>query len=129
MAEHGSFYWNELMTRDVKKAKDFYKKTLGWTYDDMPMGDMYGTYTIIKSGDKMVGGMFKMDGPMFEGQPECWFAYIAVDDLDKRLKKVKEAGGKVLREPWDVPGVGRIAIVADSGGAAQGWMVPAPGGM
>jgi hypothetical protein len=129
MAEHGSFYWNELMTRDVKKAKDFYKKTLGWTYDDMPMGDMYGTYTIIKSGDKMVGGMFKMDGPMFEGTPESWFTYIAVDDLDKRLKKARDAGGKVLREPWDVKGIGRIAIVADPAGVVQGWMVPAPGGM
>ena len=62
---------------------------------------------------------------MFEGVPESWFAYIAVDDLDKRLKKLKDAGGKVIREPWDVPGVGRIAIVCDAGGAAQGWMVPA----
>ena len=127
MTAHGAFHWNELMTRDVKKAKDFYKKTLGWTYDDMPMGDeMYGAYTIIKMGDQMVGGMFKMDGSMFEGMPETWFTYVAVDDLDKRLKKVKEAGGKVMREPWDVPNVGRIAIVADPGGAAQGWMVPAP---
>jgi predicted enzyme related to lactoylglutathione lyase len=93
------------------------------------MGDMYGTYTIIKSGGKMVGGMFKMDGPMFKDTPETWFAYIAVDDLDKRLKKVKDAGGKVMREPWDVKGIGRIAIVADSSGVVQGWIIPAPGGM
>jgi predicted enzyme related to lactoylglutathione lyase len=129
MTAHGAFHWNELMTRDPRKAKDFYKRALGWTFDDMPMGDMYGTYTIIKSGDQMVGGMFKMDGPMFDGMPEQWFAYVAVDDLDKRLKKLKAAGGKVLREPWEAPGVGRIAIVADPGGATQGWMVPAPGGM
>ncbi len=129
MTAHGAFHWNELMTRDVKKAKDFYKKTLGWTFDDMPMGEMYGTYTIAKVGDQMVGGMFKMEGPMFEGMPEGWFTYVAVDDLDKRLKKVKEAGGKVMREPWDVSGVGRMAIIATPGGAAQGWMVPAPGGM
>ena len=126
MTAHGAFHWNELMTRDVNKAKDFYKKTLGWTYDDMPMGDMYGTYTIIKSGDDMVGGMFKMDGAMFEGQPESWFTYVAVDDLDKRLKNVKEAGGSVMRDAWDVPGVGRIAIVTVPGGAVQAWMVPAP---
>ncbi len=125
MTAHGAFYWNELMTRDVARAKDFYAKTLGWSYDDMPMGDMYGTYTMIKSGDQMVGGMFKMDGPMFEGLPEHWFAYIAVDDLDERLKKLKDAGGKVYREPWDITGVGRVAIVADTGGAAQGWIVPA----
>ncbi|MEX0853564.1 MAG: VOC family protein [Bauldia sp.] len=129
MTAHGAFHWNELMTRDVKKAKDFYKKTLGWTYDDMPMGDMYGTYTIVKAGDQMVAGMFKMEGPMFDDMPETWFTYVAVDDLDKRLNKVKEAGGKVMREAWDVAGVGRLAIVAAPGGAAQGWMVPAPGSM
>ena len=129
MTAHGAFHWNELMTRDVKKAKDFYKKTLGWTYEDMPMGDMYGTYTIAKSGGQMVGGMFKMEGPMFKDTPDGWFTYIAVDDLPKRLKKVKEAGGKVVREPWDVPGVGKIAIVTDAVGAIHGWMVPAPGGM
>ncbi len=129
MTAHGAFHWNELMTRNVKKAKDFYKKTLGWTYEDKPMGEMYGTYTIAKAGGEMVGGMFTMEGPMFEGQPEGWFTYVAVDNLEKRLKKVKEAGGKVLREPWDVPGVGRIAIVQAPGGAAQGWMVPAPGSM
>lgn len=129
MTTHGAFHWNELMTRDVKKAKDFYAKTLGWTYDDMPMGDMYGTYSIAKSNGEMVGGIFEMKGPMFEGMPETWFTYIAVDDLDKRLKLLKSAGGKVMREPWDVDGVGRMAIVEIPGGAAQGWMVPAPGGM
>ena len=92
MTANGAFHWNELMTRDVAKAKDFYKKTLGWTYEDTPMGEMYGTYTVVKAGDQMVAGMFKMDGPMFEGQPESWFSYVAVDDLDKRLKKVKEFG-------------------------------------
>ncbi len=125
MTAHGFFHWNELMTRDVAKAKDFYAKSLGWTYEDMPMGEMYGTYTIIKSGDQMVGGMFKMDGPMFEGVPESWFTYVAVDDVEKRVKKLKEAGGKVMRDPWDVPGIGRMVIISTPGGASQGWMKPA----
>jgi len=129
MTAHGKFHWNELMTRDVAKAKNFYAESLGWTYDDVPMGEVYGTYTIIKSGDEMAGGMFKMDGPMFEGRPESWFTYVAVDDLDDRLRKAREAGGTVMREPWDVPGIGRIAIVADTGGAVQGWLVPSEGGM
>ena len=93
---HGKFHWNELMTRDVAKAKNFYAESLGWTYDDVPMGEVYGTYTIIKSGDEMAGGMFKMDGPMFEGRPESWFTYVAVDDLDDRLRKAREAGGTVM---------------------------------
>src|SRR4051812_38117265 len=112
MTEHGAVHWNELNTRDVKKAKEFYKKTLGWTYNDMPMGDTYGTYTIIMLGEKMVGGMFEMKSPILEGVPvDSWFTYFAVDDVDKMMKKVKDAGGEVLREPWDVPTVGRIAII------------------
>jgi hypothetical protein len=59
--------------------------------------------------------------------PESWFAYIAVDDLDNRLKKLKQAGGTVHREPWDIPGIGRIAIVGDAAGIGQGWMTPAEG--
>jgi predicted enzyme related to lactoylglutathione lyase len=129
MTAHGAVHWNELNTRNVKKAKEFYKKTLGWSYDDMPMDEMYGTYTVVKSGDKMIGGMFEMKGPMFEGVPENWFTYFAVDDVDKMMKKAKDAGGTVMREPWDVPNVGRIAIVKDTNGAVQGWITPAPGGM
>ncbi|MCP4383771.1 MAG: VOC family protein [Hyphomicrobiales bacterium] len=124
MTEHGTFHWNELHTRNVAKAKDFYGKTLGWTFEDMPMPEM--VYTIIRSGDEMVGGMFEMSGPAFEGMPEHWLSYIAVDDVDKRVQALKDAGGSVMREPWDVEGVGRIAMVADPGGAGQGWMTPAP---
>ena len=126
MTDPGAFHWNELMTRDVRKAKDFYAKTLGWTYDDVPMGDMYGMYSMIKLGEQMIGGMFEMKGPMFEGQPDHWMPYIAVADVDALMKKVKDAGGTVVREPWDIPGVGRTALVTDAGGAMTGWMVPAP---
>jgi hypothetical protein len=128
MTAHGAFHWNELNTRNIKKAKDFYGKTLGWTFEDMPMGEGM-TYTTIRANGEMVGGMMEMTGPMFEGVPENWFTYIAVDDVDKRVDLLKKAGGKVIREPWDVPGVGRIAIVADSNGAVSGWMTPAPGSM
>lgn len=125
MTAHGTFHWNELMTRDAAKAKDFYGKTLGWTFDDMPMPGM--TYTLIKAGDAMAGGMMEMSGAEFEGVPDHWMSYIAVDDVDKRVAALKDAGGNVMREPFDVPEVGRIAIVADPGGAMQGWMTPAEG--
>jgi hypothetical protein len=125
MAEPGTFYWNELMTRDAARAKDFYAKTLGWSFDSMPMAE-FGDYHIAKVGDTMVGGIMELSGAQFEGVPDNWFSYIAVDDLDQRLALLKENGGMVIREPFDVPGVGRIAIIAIPGGAAQGWMVPVP---
>jgi predicted enzyme related to lactoylglutathione lyase len=122
MWSHGSFYWNELMTRKPDAAKKFYGDTLGWTFEAMPMPE--GSYWIAKMGGTTVGGMFTMSGPMFEGVPEHWFSYVGVDDVDARVKKISAAGGKVCREPFDIPNVGRIAIVQDPGGAMLGWMTP-----
>jgi uncharacterized protein len=122
MWSNGSFYWNELMTRDAEKAKKFYGETLGWAFDGMPMPGG-GTYWLAKVDDKPVGGIFTL-GAEHAGMPEMWFAYIAVDDLDGRLAKAKAGGGKVMREPFEVPGIGRIAILSDSGGAGIGWMTP-----
>ena len=118
MTDHGHFHWNELTTRNVAKAKEFYGKTLDWTFEDMAMPD--GTYTLCKSGDAMVGGMFEMQGPQFDGMPEQWFACIAVDDVDARLAKLTAEGGAIHRPPFEVPGVGRIAIVGDPNGATSG---------
>ncbi len=71
MTAHGAFHWNSSMTRDVKQAKDFYGKALGWTYEDMPMqGDgMYGTYTMVYANGQMVGGMMEMKRPDVRGRP------------------------------------------------------------
>lgn len=120
--QHGTFHWNELMTRDVAAAKEFYGKTLGWTVSGMPMPE--GTYFVFQSGESMVGGMMDMNAPQFEGMPPHWFAYIAVDDIDARIKQAKAEGAKVLREPFDVDMAGRIAIIQDPTGAAIGWMTP-----
>ena len=47
--------------------------------------------------------------------------------VDARLKAAIAAGGSAMREPFEVPGVGRIAIVKDPSGAVSGWMTPANG--
>ena len=124
MWTHGHFYWNELMTSDVEKAKAFYAKTLGWTYEDMPMPE--GTYHVVKDGGPApIGGIMQMPRDVPPGTPPHWFSYIAVDDIDKRVAALQAAGGKVFKPAFDVPGVGRIAIVADATGAMMGWMTPA----
>ena len=120
---HGNFHWTELNTRDPEKAKTFYEKTIGWTFDGMPMAN--GTYWVAKAGEKMVGGIFDTKTLGME-IPEHWLSYLSVDDIDKRVEKAKKAGATIMREPFDVPGVGRIAILKEPGGAVVGWMTPAP---
>jgi len=122
MPEHGTFCWNELNTRDPDAARDFYAKTLGWTFDTMPMGTG-GTYLIAKIGDRIVGGVFDMRAmPGMEQIPPHWFAYIEVDDVDARVAAAQRAGATLMRDIFDVPDVGRIAIVRDPTGAVAGWM-------
>jgi uncharacterized protein len=124
---HGRFCWNELMTHDVPGAKKFYQDTIGWHFE--PMNTTPGmTYWLIKKGDdpNSVGGFFEMKGPEFANVPDHWMAYIAVDDVDARLKKAVAAGAKVCREPFDIPDVGRIAILSEPGGAMVGWITPKP---
>ena len=121
---HGNFYWTELMTRDVETAKKFYTDTIGWTFDGMPMPD--GTYWVAKMGDTPVGGLFPIGGPQWDGVPEHWLPYLAVDDVDARVKKAQAAGAKLMRPAFDIPGVGRIAILTEPGGAGVGWITPVP---
>lgn len=125
MTEHGIFYWNELMSRDVERSKSFYTETLGWVFSEMPMDDG-GTYWVANIGDKAVGGMFEMNDARFEGVPEHWTPYVAVDDVDKRAALAVANGAEILRPAFDVPGVGRIVLLKDNGGASQGWMTPTP---
>ena len=123
MASHGHFHWNELMTQDAEKAKAFYEDAIGWSFDATPMPN--GTYWVAYMDDQPVAGLFPMSGDEFEAMPEQWVSYLAVDDIDARLRKAVAAGGRVMKQPFDVPGVGRIAFVAEPGGAMIGWITPA----
>jgi hypothetical protein len=119
---HGHFHWNEFLTRDVERAKTFYGSTLGWTFEAMPM-PTDGTYWLCIQDKTPVAGMYTLtDLPAHV--PEHWFPYIAVDDVDARVKKALAAGAKLMKPIFDVPNVGRIAILTDASGAGVGWMTP-----
>ncbi|HET9574357.1 MAG TPA: VOC family protein [Methyloceanibacter sp.] len=121
---HGSFVWNELMTNEIEGAQRFYRDAIGWSFEPMKMD--WGTYWIAKLGDKNVGGMFELTSPEFDGVPNSWMSYLAVDDVDARVAKAKKAGGKLMRPIFDVPDVGRIAILMQPDGAGIAWMTPKP---
>lgn len=127
-SEHGHFHWNELLTSDREAAKAFYAETLGWSYEAFPTAEG-DTYAVCMMDGKPVGGMMQMkEGCGISGLPDCWFPYITVDDIDARLETVAAAGGSIERPAFEIPGVGRIAIVRDSAGSAVGWITPASEG-
>jgi predicted enzyme related to lactoylglutathione lyase len=111
---HGTFCWNELVTRDRAGAAKFYTDLLGWQAVDSGMPGV--PYTIFKVGEKQVGGLMDMPPDVPKEVPAHWMAYIAVNDIDSATARVETLGGKILHGPQDIPGVGRFSIIQDSTG-------------
>lgn len=110
----GEFIWYELLTSDATAAQDFYGKLLGWTFQARQDMD----YRMITGTGGGVGGIMPLTDEMTaNGARPAWLGYICVDDVDRAAKRVADAGGSIHREPWDVPGVGRMALVTDPQGA------------
>jgi len=105
--ETGAMGWNELWTRDIDQAKAFYPAVLGFTVDDTTMPG----YTIWQVDGQMVAGGMTMPDSIPAQVPAHWAVYFVVSDVDGAAGRVPELGGMVVTEPFDVAGVGRIAIV------------------
>lgn len=113
---HGAFVWHELMTGDMKSAETFYKSVVGWSCRDSGMTGM--DYAIFSAGEAMTAGLMHIpDDAKKMGAPPSWSGYVSVDDVDAAAVKLKSLGGKVVREPADIPDVGRFSVVADPQGA------------
>lgn len=87
----------------------------------MPI-EVGAAYYVASSGEEPVAGMMDKTDILPPQVPPHWFSYINVDDVTARLELLKAAGGQVVREPFDIPGVGRIALVLDATGAPFGMM-------
>jgi hypothetical protein len=111
------FSWYELMTTDTEAAGKFYSSVIGWTTKQMGAPEM--PYTIFGIGDSGVAGMLTVPAEAAAmGTPPSWIGYIVVDDADAYVAKITAAGGKLCKEPTDVPGMLRFAVVTDPQGAA-----------
>ena len=91
MDRHGTFFWTELNTGDVEKAKAFFGETIGWTFATIPDGDP--NYWIAYNNGIPQAGIVPLDMFAPPGAPPHWFSYLAVDDVDKRLEALLAAGG------------------------------------
>jgi len=116
----GTFCWVELATTDGKAAKKFYTELFSWTGNDMPVGPGM-TYTILLldgQEGKDVGALFQMTPEMrAQGIPPNWLSYVSVTNADESAAKAKELGATLMKEPFDVMDVGRMAVIQDPTGA------------
>ena len=115
---HGTPIWYELMSKDPLTARRFYAAVLGWYIDEMAPAGFTMDYRMINAGNSLVGGVFKLTDDMCEqGAAPCWMMYIGVDDVDACASAITAAGGSVLMPAFDIPNIGRIAMLSDPQGA------------
>jgi predicted enzyme related to lactoylglutathione lyase len=109
----GTFSWVDLQTSDPDAAKSFYSDLLGWTYDEIPMGDG-ATYSMAQLQGQSVAAI---GGLQDESIPPHWNCYVTVADVDASAARAAELGATLLAEPFDVFDAGRMAAFQDPQGA------------
>lgn len=123
----------EIPADDLERAKKFYA-VFGWIMEEWPMenGDVYtGIRTvdvdeqtrIPKEPGAINGGLVKRS-PLNQ-TPQVT---INVPDMNKYLKKVEAAGGKILMPKREIEGAGYYAYVSDTEGNLLGLWQDIPQG-
>ena len=122
----GDFIWYELLTADIAGAKRFYDAVVGWNIQDK--SDFPNDYRMIgRSDGKFAGGAMQLTEEMKQhgGRP-VWLGYILVPDVDASVASIQQQGGQIHMPAFDIPGVGRVAMVTDPQGAPFYIMKPLP---
>ncbi|MCI0565482.1 MAG: VOC family protein [Nitrososphaera sp.] len=120
----------EMPAEDRKRMADFYTKVFGWRTEQL--GEDMGNYVLATTTDSDENGRPKTPGAINGGfyqktddKPSQYpSVVIAVDNIKEHIKNVEKAGGKVLGEPWDIPGIGIYVSFLDTEGNRVGMIQP-----
>ena len=109
---HGDLTHLEIPADDPDRARDFYQRLFGWSFQEMPGYAGYHLFT-TPAGEEGMGGAICKRG---ESAPEKLRPYVWVDSIDATLPLVEESGGTVVEAKAEVPGQGWYAVLADTEG-------------
>ena len=110
----------ELAVGDVEKAKAFYAKAMGWTFNDY--GPDYAGLQDPRNPGQEFGGL--NGDAATAGGPGGVMALAQTDDAEQALAAVKAAGGRIVLDLYEYPG-GRRFTFADPWGNVLGVYEPA----
>jgi predicted enzyme related to lactoylglutathione lyase len=120
----------EMPAENRQRMADFYSKTFGW--QTQMLGQDMGNYvvaTTTESDEKgpkkpgaINGGFYTKTDDMPAQYPSV---VVAVDDIKESMKKVAQAGGKILGEPMNIPGIGQYVSFFDTEGNRVSMLQPA----
>ncbi len=120
----------EMPAEDKHRIAQFYTKAFGW--QTQMLGSDMNEYVLVtttepdkngrpKTPGAINGGFYKKSADMPAQYPSV---VIAVDNIREAMKKVTEAGGKILGEPMEIPGYGLYISFFDTEGNRVSMMQP-----
>src|SRR5687767_5148515 len=111
----------EIPYDDANRMIDFYQTAFGWRLQQL--GAEKGRFVIATTAETdtkpgapagVINGGFFACKPNWPGEHPS--VVIAVRDIRTSIDKVRQAGGEVLGEPMEIPGIGLYVAFHDSEG-------------
>ncbi len=120
LAEPGDWIWIQLLSRDARKAADFYRTVGGYEVVENASSGRLSDYVLASEGyaRATVRAIPHADSKV---QPS-WLLFVRVKSAAESVAKAKQLGGQVLIEPQANLLSGRVAVIADPTGAAIGLL-------
>ena len=121
----------ELPYNDADRMAAFYQQAFGW--QTQALGAAMGNYVTATTAESTPAGPVKpgsINGGFYQRKAD-WpdqhpSVVIAVEDAAAAMQKVRQAGGEVLGEPMDIPGVGKYVSFRDTEGNRVSLLQPLP---
>jgi len=122
----------EMPADDRKRMAKFYEKAFDW--QTKMLGPEMNDYVVVTTTETGTDGTPKrpgaINGGFFPKKPDWPAQYpsvvIAVDDMENAMKRVADAGGRVLGEPMEIPGIGTYVSFFDTEGNRVSMLRPLP---
>lgn len=121
----------EMPYENRERMAKFYQSAFGW--QTQMLGQDMNNYVVATTTETGEAGPTKpgaINGGFYGKMPDRPMQYpsvvIAVDDVKKSSQKVAAAGGKVLGDPMDIPGVGKYVSFVDPEGNRVSMLQPLP---
>jgi uncharacterized protein len=121
----------EIEATDRERAKNFYAQAFGWEMQQM--GADMSDYVVVQTGDpKEPGGI---NGGIFvtpagaKKELNGYSCVVGVENIDEAMGKVRSAGGQLMGDKMDIPGVGTFVRCTDTEGNIFTMLQPLPGSM
>jgi len=121
----------EMPATDRKRIANFYSNAFGW--QTQMLGPDMGDYVVVTTTESDENGPKKpgaINGGFFPKKDDFPAQYpavvIAVDNIKESISKVTQAGGKILGEPMDIPGIGQYVSFYDTEGNRASILQPLP---